>query len=428
MFAQAGAAGGHVGGGLAGGGGLSGTGRPTGVDAKDDLRDFHAALAVQATTAQTISYRAMLKSTDAALAQLRSFIDTAAQQSPADLATRAAALAKTVEAARVENKTFVDTFSEPQRSGLREVTKRLLKADAELEQQSRMFSAQFESAKQQVANVTALGAALEAALTSFHGSQMELGEQLSIVIGDHGANESYDLVPAKTAIKLGNQGITITTSGMITQHKSSTDESVFAVELERDLSELQQNIVGILNAKFGKSDRCGNQVEILDATLGASAPVSVVTIRLHFERWLCMGGGVMNEMAEGNGSIELKLSPSIADDGKLRMTAEISRIDAGGLLGESLRSGSLGDEIRENVNAILFSVVHDATDFKDILPAAAWGHATLTHARFESTGRGRLILVLDGEVRLSPESAKVLMTELQRQPAAPAAASQAATR
>src|SRR5580658_8986810 len=73
MLAQRGAGGGHTGGGVAGGDGLSGVGRPTGVDAKDDLRDFHEVLAVQATSQQIIAYDLMLKSTAAACTELQAF-------------------------------------------------------------------------------------------------------------------------------------------------------------------------------------------------------------------------------------------------------------------------------------------------------------------------------------------------------------------
>ena len=42
----------HGGGGGAGSGGLGSIGRPTGVDEKDSLKDFHEAMAVQATGQQ----------------------------------------------------------------------------------------------------------------------------------------------------------------------------------------------------------------------------------------------------------------------------------------------------------------------------------------------------------------------------------------
>jgi hypothetical protein len=414
MVGQAGAGGGHVGGGLAGGGGLSGTGRPTGVDAKDDLRDFHTALAVQATKPQTSLYFAMLRSTEAAMAELHALLDGGP---PTDFASRAGNVANTIDAARAGNKSFLDTLSEAQKTGLREETRRLLKADAELEQQSRIFSAQIE-AKQTTGNVASSGTALEATITAFHARQIELGQGMDIAAGEEGIASSYDLVPGKTAIQLGNQRITVITSGAISELKASADENLFQVELAADLSELQQDLVEILNSQLGISDRCGETVQILDGELRPSAPVSLLNMQLHFEHWICMRGGIMNEMAEGNGSMEVKFSTSIADDGRPRVVAEISRVEAEGVLGDSLRS-ALGEQIREKVNGILYSVIHDTSDIKNILPPAALGHTTVNQARFDAVGLGRLILVLDGEVRLSSQEAKVLISELKKQSSAP---------
>ena len=74
-FAQHGGGGGHVGGPAAGGGGLSGGNHATGIDTKDDLRDFHQIMAVQASREQKIAYAAMLKSTEAAGAELQGFVE-----------------------------------------------------------------------------------------------------------------------------------------------------------------------------------------------------------------------------------------------------------------------------------------------------------------------------------------------------------------
>src|SRR6202044_1826286 len=115
MLAQRG--GGHAGGGSAGGGGLSSTGKATGVDVKDDLKDFHDALAVQATSQQMVEYAAMIKSTEAAAAELKNFLDQYGKSSVAELASRSATLEQTIETARTENKKFLEGFSDRQKSG-----------------------------------------------------------------------------------------------------------------------------------------------------------------------------------------------------------------------------------------------------------------------------------------------------------------------
>src|SRR5258708_3622246 len=146
MLAQHGGGGGHIGGGGGGGGGLSGGGgRATGLDAKDDLKTFHAALALQATSQQIVDYKLMVESTEASMADLRSLGGEAARQNNAsELAIRDKTFGEGLEAARTRNKKFLEGLSERQRSGLKESVKKLAKTDAELAQHARALDEQFE--------------------------------------------------------------------------------------------------------------------------------------------------------------------------------------------------------------------------------------------------------------------------------------------
>jgi hypothetical protein len=95
------------------------------------------------------------------------------------------------------------------------------------------------------------------------------------------------------------------------------------------------------------------------------------------------------------------------------------RIDAEGLIGELLRSGSLGDAVRDAVAQSVLSAVRQGGDFKVNLPAAAQGYAALRHAQFVGTGAGRVITVLDGEIRVSNEKATALTSELRGRSSSP---------
>src|ERR1700691_1916972 len=119
VLAQRGAGGGRTGGGTAGGGGLSSVGKPSGVDEKDDLKDFHEAMAVQASSQQIVEYAAMMKGTEAASAELKSFLEQPSKENIAsELSSRGANLQQAIERARTENNKFVEGFSEQQKSGL----------------------------------------------------------------------------------------------------------------------------------------------------------------------------------------------------------------------------------------------------------------------------------------------------------------------
>src|SRR5580698_5544635 len=117
----------HGGGGAsAGGGGMNSIGRPTGVDQKDDLKDFHEALAVQATSQQIVDYASMMKSTEAANAELKTFLERLSKENSAsELARSITIVQQAIERARTDNKKFLDGFSERQKSGLKEIIKNL---------------------------------------------------------------------------------------------------------------------------------------------------------------------------------------------------------------------------------------------------------------------------------------------------------------
>jgi hypothetical protein len=87
------------------------------------------------------------------------------------------------------------------------------------------------------------------------------------------------------------------------------------------------------------------------------------------------------------------------------------------MVGELLRSGALGDVLRDKVTETLLSIVRQGGDFKTALPPEALGYATLQRAQFDGTGSGKLTVVLDGEIRVSDEKATSLTSELKERSA-----------
>jgi hypothetical protein len=410
------------GGGGRGTGGDTGTpmgagGRATGLSVGDDLKNFHAALAVQATSQQTIEYAAMLKSTAAASAELQTFLEQLGKaNSGSELASRDANLDQSIEKARAANRKFLEGFSEPQKAGLKEITKKLIKADADLAQQAKALDLEAGDAKAVGPQIANSAQSLEHALTSFRSQQLDLGEEMSVGAGNNGDASGFNLPTVRNSVNFENQSIRVVTSGVIAKGVAEGDQNIFKLELTTDLSDLQQNMTDVLRAELGKSDRCGERITIHNATLTPQAPASLVIVQLHFERWVCgttFGRETTNEIVEGNGTIEVKLTPAVAEDGTLRLVAVNGRVAADGLVGELLRSGSLGDALRGKVTESRVSAMRQGGDFKAILPAAAQGNALLHRAQFQGTGSGRLRAVLDGEIRVSNEKATALTSELQ---------------
>jgi hypothetical protein len=415
-FAQHGGGGGHIGGSAAGGGGLSSGNHATGIENKDDLRDFHEIMAVQASNEQKAAYAVMVKSTAAANAQLQGFVALLDKENNAsEIAKRDKSFADAIETARTLNKKFIEGFSEPQKSGLKEITKRLGKADSELAQQARSLDQQVE-ANAASAQMAGMARSVEGALTGFQREQADLGDEMSISNSSGNSDVAFNIPAVKNKINFADQAFTITTSGTISKAVAEAGQNTFATELTADMSDLQQTITDVLHAKLDTSDRCGERIALQTAALAPQEPASLVVVQLHYERWTCatmFGRQSMNEIVEGNGTVEVKLIPAVAQDGSLRLSAKIDRIDGEGLVGDLLRSDTLGNTLRETISDSVLSALQQGADFKAALPAGARSYATLRRAKFQGTGAGKLLAVFDGDIRVSNENLTAVTRELQ---------------
>jgi hypothetical protein len=409
--AQRGAGG--VGGGLAGVGGLSGKSGPaSGIDTKDDLRGYHEALALQATTSQIAEFNSMLKNTEAAISGLHTFLDPSSTNKDASgMKAVGVAVTRSIEDARTANSKFLDHLSDRQKADLRETIKKLTKADSDLALRAKLLDSQLSDSKPAPGQLSASAQSLQASLANFRDDQLTLGGQMSIGSGADGNQLAFNIRPARNTVNLENQSVSIITSGTVTQAPSN--QSQFALSLVSDIFDLQQNITDVLRAQLNQSDSCGEQIAVQSALFSPSIPAAVVSVQLHYERWRCMGKGMASEMAEGSGTIEVKLTPAIENANTLRLLAQIQHVDADGPLGDSLRSGALGENIRDKIAALVLSTLRQGSDYKTILPAAAQGHVALHDAEFSGTGSGRLSLILNGGILMSVDQVSSLVSELK---------------
>jgi hypothetical protein len=416
VFAQHGGGGGRIGGSSAGGGGLSSGNHASGVDAKDDLRNFHQIMAVQASSEQKVAYAAMVKSTAAAGAEMQRFVELLSKgQNPPEVARHDKSFEEAIETARTLNKRFLEGFSEVQKSGLKEITKRLGKADSELAQQAKVLDQEVE-ANAAAPQMAGSAQNLERALTTFQGEQADLGEEMSITSSGKGQDSAFNLPPVKNTVKFSDQAITVITSGVVSNSVAESGGNTFAVQLTADMSDLQQTIADVLRVRLDQTDRCGERIAVQTAALTPSGSVGVVTTQLHYERWTCntmFGRENMNEIVEGNGTIEVKMTPAVAEDGTLRLVAQLGRVEAEGLVGELLRSSTLGETLCAKISDSVLSALRQGGDFKAALPAGARSYATLRRAQFQGTGLGRLITVFNGEIRVSNENLLAVTSELR---------------
>jgi hypothetical protein len=403
------AAGQHHGGHGMGAGAPGGAGRPDGVDEKDTLKDFHQALAVQATSEQISEFQEVVKTAGAAKERLAAFAQGETRREgigPVDQA---------LAEARSKNKKFQDGFSPSQKSGLKEITKRLEKADSDLDQEARRLdqAVQSESGAPQISTQAS---SLGKALTEFSNVELSLGREMGITLAS-GQDLSFNIPQVRNSVHLGSRTFSLDSSGVLSQIAAQGDQRSFSLAMALDLSDLQQSITEILSDKISEAKSCGARLVVRHATLVAAAPASSLILQLHFERWSCSpiaGQSVSAELGEGEGSIELKLTPSVEKSNVLKINAEIKRIDASGMMGEELRSGDLGSDLRDKVAQSILSALQTGSDFKATMPPVVQSGVSLQGARFEDSGAGGLKVLLAGQVQLSNAQVDQLAMQLNQ--------------
>jgi hypothetical protein len=218
--------------------------------------------------------------------------------------------------------------------------------------------------------------------------------------------------PVKMSLSIQNQPIGVTVSGSVSGVAAARDSSAFHLRLTADLSDLQQNITVLLGTQLNRSEKCGERLSINRATLVPSIPAGILTADLRYEKWACakvFGRDVVKRLVAGNGTVTVRLTPTVEDNRTVRLQSEIGPIQADGSLGEALRSGSLGPLLRDKIRTTLASVL-DKANFQATIPAELQPVTVIHSAQFTGSG-GRLCLELAGDVRISTQQLRLLIDQ-----------------
>jgi predicted nucleic acid-binding Zn-ribbon protein len=161
-------AGGH---GQHGGGG----GTPNGDAGADRqvVQDLHRAMEVQATDLQVAKFKSAAKSTEEALKKAQQFRQRANAEN-----AEIKSLKDAVDQAAIENTEFIKSFSSAQKADLKELVKKLNKADAELSKLSKELNeARSANAGQRMSETLDR---LDKVLSNFQKQQADLGVEMGI--------------------------------------------------------------------------------------------------------------------------------------------------------------------------------------------------------------------------------------------------------
>jgi hypothetical protein len=240
---------------------------------------------------------------------------------------------------------------------------------------------------------------------------MRLPTQISIAVvyaalavcqaGAQTGNATFKIPPVKTSIKLDEQQVEITLWGTLSPKPSGN----FALALTVDLGDFQEHLTPVLSAQLTRSDRCGDRLSVERAAIAPSAPSSVLTANVNFERFGCVkafGKQIAKRLLGGHAIIEVNLTP-VLEENDIALTAEVKKIDADGSLGDVLRSDSVGDSIREKISGAVESAVQKLTNLKSTLPPGIGNAVSIESVQFADGGAGRLWLTIGADVRLSAD-------------------------
>jgi hypothetical protein len=229
---------------------------------------------------------------------------------------------------------------------------------------------------------------------------------LLLAVSPAGAQDlTLAIPPVRSSFQIDNQPVAITASGSISRVSHGGGEEVFRLRLTADLTDLQAtSMTALLRAQLDRSDRCGDRIAIQDATLVPADPASLLTVRLHYERWACvkaLGKQMTKRLAGGDAQVKVKITPSVEGNSTVKLEPEVGEIEADGSLGEMLRSGSLGETLRQKIRTSLESALEKgAANLTAALPPAAQSYAAIRSAEFTDAGAGRLAVLLVGEIRI----------------------------
>jgi hypothetical protein len=229
---------------------------------------------------------------------------------------------------------------------------------------------------------------------------------------------TFQIPPVKIPVDVKEQQFSIAASAVIAVTRDERGLNTARLQLLVDLSEVQQNLTGVLSSALDKIDGCGDHIRIQSATLTPLDPATQAVVALHYERWACamvLGKKQAKRLTSGNAVIEMKLTPVIeANNTELRLVPDVGRIEADGSLGEFLRSGPVGDMLRDKIRNAILSTLQKGTDLSATLPPALQGYARVQNAQFQDAGEGHLAVHLQGEFRITDEQMEFLSDQVKQ--------------
>jgi hypothetical protein len=153
---------------------------PAGVPRTDDLKDFKRAIALQASPDQMDQFRRLTESTQGARKSAQDLLKLAENASKADLFRSTNFLASALEEVQTDNQKFLQSFSAVQKSGLKEVTKKLGKTNSDVTKRSKALTRNLERSRIASRQISGVAEKLDKSLSALQARQLAIGSEMGI--------------------------------------------------------------------------------------------------------------------------------------------------------------------------------------------------------------------------------------------------------
>jgi hypothetical protein len=163
-----------------GGHGAGATRPSAGASGTDDLKDFNRAIALQASPDQVVQFHRLTESTQVARKSTQDLLKVAGNTSKTDLFRSTDHLASALDKAQTDNQHFLQSLSDVQKSGLKEITKKLNKSNSEVTKRSKPLTRDLESSRIVGQQLSGVAEKLDKALSDFQARQLAIGTEMGI--------------------------------------------------------------------------------------------------------------------------------------------------------------------------------------------------------------------------------------------------------
>ena len=377
---------------------------------EDELKDFNQVMALQGTPEQSAALVTLTDDLQLAKKQLHAVRPIPGKTFVSQKTSDAVALVdKSIAELRTQTQAFLGSFSPAQKSGLKELAKKIEETDAELGKQVSVLD---EVAKYPTPTDQQLGdstASVDKSLSNVEQDQLVLSRQMGIILP---SSELTFNVTSTNSMNFGTTEISIPVSADIARTSSVDGSNIFAEKVVADLSNVQDKIREILRTQIEHAPACGERTQIREAMLVADSPAIRIFTRVHVEHWICPGGrGQPMEVATGEGSLELRLTPSVEKDEKLGLDSQISHVD-GDVFARDLLVGDVGQVFKEKITAAVASCIQKAAQ-SQLLPTSVGPLTNADRPEFRQTA-GRLTLVLNERLQLSDQQTQAFASQMKQ--------------